>query len=67
MFKFLDGYKTIIGIVGAIATFVLVICTSLADGFQFVDVEIIMGGFSALLVAIGLAHKAVKIETALKK
>ena len=67
MFNWLSGYKTIIGIIGAIATFVLVITNVLSDGFQFTDFEVIIGGFSALMIAIGLGHKASKILDALKK
>lgn len=65
--KLLDGKKTAIGIVAAIATFVLVVTNALGDGFQIADLNIILGGFSALMVAIGLKHKAEKIETAIKK
>lgn len=62
-----DGKKTLIGIIGALATFVLVVTNTLQDGFQFADVEIILGGFSALMIAIGLAHKAEKTLEAIKK
>lgn len=67
MLDWLNGYKTIIGTVGAVATFVLVVTNSLQDGFQFADVEVILAGFSALMIAIGLGHKAAKIEDLLKK
>lgn len=67
IFGFLSGYKTLIGLVGAVASFVLLVCNQLVDGFQFADVEIILAGFSALMVALGLGHKAIKIENALKK
>ena len=40
-----NGYKTIIGIVSAVATFVLVLTSVLQDGFQFADVEVVLGGF----------------------
>jgi len=62
-----DGKKTVIGILGAVATFVLVVTNSLQDGFQFADVNVILGGFSALMIAIGLGHKAEKILNVLKK
>jgi len=62
-----DGKKSIIGILSGIATFVLVVTQALQDGFQFSDVEVILGGFAVLMTAIGLAHKAEKIMTALKK
>ena len=65
--QMLNGKKTVIGVIGAVATFVLVVTQSLADGFQSGDLNIIIGGFSALMIAIGLGHKAEKIETALKK
>ena len=67
LFGWLSGYKTIIGIVSGIATFILLVCNSLADGLQSSDFEVIIGGFSVLMVAIGLGHKALKIETLLKK
>lgn len=67
MFDFLKGYKSIIGTVGAIATFILLTCNQLADGFQFADVEVIMAGFSAMMLAIGLTGKAIAIENSLKK
>ena len=67
MFNFLKGYKSIIGCIGAIATFVVVVCTALADGFQMGDIAVIMGGFSALMLALGLTGKAIAIESALKK
>lgn len=59
--------KTLLGLLGGIATFVLVLTNALKDGFQLADVELIIGGFSALMIAIGLGHKAEKILTALKK
>ena len=65
--KLLDGKKTLLGIIAGIATFVLLVTNTLTDGFQMADLQTILGGFSALMVAIGLGHKAEKIETALKK
>ena len=59
--------KTLLGFLGGIATFVLVIVKALQDGFQFADVEVIIAGFSALVIVLGLGHKAEKIITALKK
>ena len=67
MFDFLKGYKSIIGCIGAVATFIVVVCTALADGFQMGDVAVIMGGFSALMLALGLTGKAIEIQNALKK
>lgn len=65
--KQLDGWKTTIGLIGAVATFVLLVTNQLSDGFQKEDIQNIMAGFSALMIAVGLGHKAAKIETALKK
>lgn len=62
-----DGKKTVIGILSGIATFILVVTQTLQDGFQFADLEVILGGFSALMIAIGLGHKAEKLLTTLKK
>lgn len=62
-----DGKKTLIGIIGGVATFVLLVTNALQDGFQYADIQIILGGFSALLIAIGLGHKAEKILEAVKK
>lgn len=60
----LNGKKTIIGIISGVATFVLVVTGVLENGFQIADLEVIFGGFSALMVAIGLGHK---LEKLLKK
>lgn len=65
--KFLDGKKTIIGIIVGVGTFLCVLGGALIDGFQMSDIEVIGGGFSALMIAIGLQHKAKKIEDAIKK
>ena len=59
--------KTLLGFIGGIATFVLVVVNTLQDGFQFSDVEVIIAGFSALMIVLGLGHKAEKILEALKK
>lgn len=67
LFGFLNGYKTVIGLIGAVAAFVVLVCNALIDGFQFSDVQTILTGFSAMMVAIGLGHKAAKIESILKK
>ena len=67
MFNWANGYKSIIGIVAGIAAFSLVITKALSDGFQFADVEVILAGLSALLIAIGLGGKAERILSALKK
>ncbi len=65
--KYLGNGKTLLGWIGGIATFILIVVKSLQDGFQFGDLEIIIGGFSALLVTLGLGHKAERIIEALKK
>lgn len=67
LFGWLSGYKTIIGTIGAVATFVLVVCNALLDGVQYADLQTIIGAFSALMIAIGLGHKAAKIESIIKK
>lgn len=67
IFNFLKGYKSIIGCIGAIATFVVVVCTALADGFQMADTGVIMGGFSALMLALGWTGKLVNMENSVKK
>lgn len=67
MFNFGNGAKTIIGIIGAVATFIVVVTGKLSDGFQLADIEVILGAFSALMLAVGLGHKAIKIENLLKK
>ena len=59
--------KTLLGVIGAIATFVLVVVNSLQNGFQFDDIQTIIGGASVLMIAIGLGHKAEKILSALGK
>jgi hypothetical protein len=65
--KYLGNGKTLLGWLGGIATFTLIIVKCLQDGFQFGDLEIIIGGFSALLVTLGLGHKAERILEGLKK
>ena len=67
MFNWANGYKTVSGIAAGIAAFSLVVTKSLSDGFQFTDVEVILAGVSALLIAIGLGSKAERILAALKK
>ena len=67
VFEFLKGYKSILGCIGATATFVAVVCASLSDGFQFADIQTIGAGFSALLLAWGLTGKAIDIQNSLKK
>ena len=59
---FLKGYKSIIGCVGAVATFIVVICTALADGFQLADATVVMAGFSAMMLAIGWTGKLQNLE-----
>lgn len=65
--KFFDGKKTTIGKIGAVATFIVVLTNALADGFQSADIQIVLAAFSAMMLAIGLGHKAEKILDALKK
>jgi ABC-type Co2+ transport system permease subunit len=67
LFNFAKGYKSVIGCIAAVATFVTVVCTALADGFQLGDAAVIMGGFSALMLAIGWTSKLAGIEEASKK
>lgn len=62
IFNFLKGYKSIIGCIGAVATFVVVVCTAISDGFQLADATVIMAGFSALMLAIGWTGKLVGME-----
>lgn len=62
-----DGKKTLIGVISGVAAFVLVVTGTLQDGFQIVDLKIILEGFGALMIAIGLGHKAEKILDAIKK
>ena len=56
------GWRSIVGIVGAIATFIVVIANALADGIQTCDIQIILGGFSALMLAIGWTGKLANLE-----
>lgn len=65
--KVLDGKKTVLGLIGATATLVLVIVDALKDGLSSGDVQVLVGAVSAWLVAVGLGHKASKIENLLKK
>ena len=65
--KYLGNGKTLLGWLGGLATFTLVVVKALQDGFQFSDIEVIVGGASALLATLGLAHKAEKILDGLKK
>lgn len=67
MLNWANGYKTIAGIVGGIATFVLVVINALSDGFQPADFTVILGGLSVLLGVVGLASKAERILSFLKK
>ena len=62
-----DGKKTLIGVISGIAAFILVVTNTLNDGFQMSDLQVILEGFGALMIAIGLGHKAEKILGAIKK
>lgn len=64
---FLKGYKSVIGCVGAIATFIVVVCTALADGFQMGDTTVILAGFSAMMLALGWTGKLQNMEKAAGK
>lgn len=65
--NFLKGSRSVIGCVGAVAAFVVLVCKQLGDGFQIADIEAILVGFSAMMLAIGLTGKAIAIENAAKK
>lgn len=65
--KILDGYKTKIAMVSAVAAFVLFVSNTLLDGFQPSDLDGIVAAFSAMTAVLGIGHKAAKIEDALKK
>ena len=65
MFNWLTGYKTIIGCIGAVAAFIVLVCAQLADGFQMADVQPILVGFSAMMVAVGLGAKVTNIQKAI--
>lgn len=67
LFKFLDGYKLKIGMLGATATLVAELCKLLADGFQVTDLNAMLASFSAYMVVIGAGHKLVKMEDSIKK
>lgn len=67
LFGFLKGYKSIIGCVGSVATFVALVCTRLSDGFQLQDIEVIMAGFSALMLALGWTGKLMNMEKTVVK
>lgn len=67
MLNFLKGYKSKIGCVGAIATFIALVSSQLVDGFQLSDAQPIMLGFSALMLAIGWTGKLVGMEKTVKK
>ena len=56
------GSRSIIGIVGAVATFVVLVCNQFADGIQLSDIQNILAGFSALMLAIGWTGKLAGLE-----
>ena len=56
------GSRSIIGLVGAVATFVVLVCNQLSDGFQLSDAQSILAGFSALMLAIGWTGKLAGME-----
>jgi len=67
MFGFLKGYRSIIGCIGAVASFIALVATQLIDGFQLTDVQVILAGFSALALAIGWTGKLTNLEETVKK
>ena len=60
--SFLDGKKSVLGVIGATGTLLVVVFNSLSDGFQVADLQVLIGAASAWLLAVGLTHKAIKIE-----
>jgi hypothetical protein len=56
------GSRSIIGLVGAVATFIVLVCNQLGDGFQVSDLQSLLAGFSALMLAIGWTGKLVGME-----
>lgn len=58
----LKGKKSVIGCIGAIATFVVVVTNQLTDGFQVADIQIILAGFTAMMLAIGWTGKLAGLE-----
>ncbi len=65
--KILNGKKTVIAGIAAVANAVHLIAQSLADGFQTGDLNIIGTQIVVVMGIIGLGHKAKKIEDLLKK
>ena len=65
--NFLDGKKSIIGMIGATATFVAAIVAIVADGVVVEDFALMGAAFSAWSVVMGFGHKLKKIEAFLKK
>ena len=61
--EWLGSGKTMLGFLGAVATFVLVVVNALSDGLQWqADVQTIGAGLSALLIVLGLGHKLEKLK-----
>ena len=65
--NFWKGSKSVIGVIGAIAAFVVLITTQLSDGFQVTDIQAILAGFSAMMLAIGWTGKLANLENESKK
>ena len=65
--KMLDGYKTKLAIIGGAAAFITEVVRLLADGIQLSDWQPFIVSLSAFMALIGLGHKFMKIESALKK
>lgn len=66
--EWLGSGKTLLGFIGGVATFVLVVVNALSDGIQWqADLQTIGTGFAVLMSVLGLAHKAEKILGFLKK
>lgn len=61
--EWLGTGKTLLGFIGAVATFILVVVNALSDGLQWqADVSTIGAGLSALLIVLGLGHKLEKLK-----
>ena len=65
--KMTSGYKTQLGMVAATVAFLGVILNLILDGVQIADWQPFITALSAWLLAVGLGHKAQKIEGFLKK
>lgn len=57
----LSSKTFVLGVIGGIATFALLVVNSLKDGFQTSDITIIVAGLSALLAVFGLKNENNKL------